>query len=103
MLVKDVGFLGILNKKMGNKKKLGITWEGYEFSRGSKNLVYSKHMTYERFRELMTLFRSFHGSQQEFYFRFVNPLRTVRIRKQGRGRNQKHGKNGRFLEVQNGN
>ena len=78
--------LNRLKKEFPNKKDESIseyferlsnrsyTWN---FTRTGENKIYSIILTGRKFNELWEEFQKWTGSQEDFYFKFVNPLRNL--------------------------
>jgi len=51
-----------------------VCWKGYEFSQPKR--IYSVDIPISKFEPLWERFMNWKGSQEDFYFRFVNPYKT---------------------------
>jgi hypothetical protein len=49
----------------------------WNFTRTGENKIYSIELTEGRFNRLWESFQEWTGSQEDFYFKFVNPLRNL--------------------------
>lgn len=56
-----------------------IVWKGYEFITSSGKKVYSVSLTIEKAERLFEGLKAWTGSQRDFYFRYVNPLKLCDI------------------------
>lgn len=64
-----------------------VEWRGYEFTDHQNAMIHSICLSEKRCEKLMEELKKYEGSQREFYFEYVNPLRLTKIRKEDR----KHG------------
>ncbi len=55
-----------------------IRWEAYEFVKNGLKFVYSMPMSEEKLNNLWNEFKKWEGSQEEFYFQYVNPMKFAR-------------------------
>lgn len=49
----------------------------WNFTRTGENKIYSIELTAKRFYELWNRFQEWTGREEEFYFKFVNPLKNL--------------------------
>jgi len=52
-----------------------IFWKGYEFVTASRKKIYSVCLTSEKAGRLFEGLKEWTGSQRDFYFEYVNPLK----------------------------
>jgi REP element-mobilizing transposase RayT len=65
-----------------------IEWTGYSFMDHNTKKTYSITLSEEKAEDLWRRFREQKGSQQDFYFRFVNPLLLMKEIKSKKERSQ---------------
>ncbi len=51
-----------------------IIWKGFRFFKSGMQRIYTVKLSDKKFQILWQRFKNWKGSQQDFYFKFVNPF-----------------------------